>query len=189
LLRFIINYLKYRVAQGGRIMRAQNRVTGLALHDGKVLLIHRFRDGHEFWVFPGDEVGIGEEPDTAIYRVIQDFTGLKLVSHLHLFDEFDEHAFTWFYYACDLVPGEPRFGGPEAQLQTPTNRYLLEWVELEQITELNLYPLPRRLIEFIQTNTGSVGGMAYSESRADTVPVSRMEPINENRVEVVTVTA
>ncbi len=58
-------------------MRAPNRVTGLALRDGKVLLIHRFRNESDFWVFPGGSVEDGDDPDQTIRRLMQVTTGLK----------------------------------------------------------------------------------------------------------------
>lgn len=178
-------------------MRAPNRVTGLALKDGKVLLIHRFRNESDFWVFPGGSVEDNDDPDQTIRRLMQVTTGLRLTSCLRLFDEYDEHAFTWYYYACDLEAGEPLLGGPDAETQTPTNRFVFEWVDPGKITDLNVYPLPERLIEIIRTNTGSVGGMSYSESRVEPVAESdlelmtqsRMEAINEQRVESMTAAA
>jgi len=170
-------------------MRTPNRVTGLVVRDGKVLLIHRFRNDSEFWIFPGGTVEGAEGPDTSINRVMLDQTGCWLVSNLHLFDEFDEHAFTWHYYFCELSPGEMKFGGPEAEQQSPTNRFLLEWVDLDQLHNLNLYPLPQRLVEVIRTNTGSMGGMAHSEIRVDTILENRVESKTENRVGPIPATA
>ena len=167
-------------------MRAPNRVTGLALRDGKVLLIHRFRNENDFWVFPGDAVEDGDDPDRAIRRLMQVSTGLRLTSSLRLFEEYDEHAFTWYYYACELEPGEPALGGPDAEIQTPSNRFVFEWVDPALITELNLYPLPDRLVQFIRTNTGSVGGMSYSENRLGLVTDNQRLPLNENRLEKAT---
>jgi 8-oxo-dGTP diphosphatase len=178
-------------------MRAPNRVTGLALRDSKVLLIHRFRNENEFWVIPGGAVEDDEDPDRAIRRFLQVGTGLRLVSCMRLFEEYDEHAFTWYYYACELEPGEPELGGPDAEAHTPGNQYLLEWVDVRQITELNLYPLPPRLVEFVRTNTGSMGGMAYSENRPEPIAVNdldlmtqnHLDAINEKRVETITAAA
>jgi 8-oxo-dGTP pyrophosphatase MutT (NUDIX family) len=169
-------------------MRAPNRVIGLIIRGGKILLIHRFRNGNDFWVFPGGIAEGLEDPNTVINWVIREETGLKPISSLHLFDEYDEHAFIWYFYACELEPGDPKLGGPEAEEQTSTNRYLLEWVDPNQITELNLYPLPSRLIDFVRTNTGSVGGMAFSESRVESTAENRVEPITGSRVESITAT-
>jgi 8-oxo-dGTP diphosphatase len=167
-------------------MRAPNRVTGLALRDGKVLLIHRFRSENEFWVFPGGSVEDGEDPDRAIRRLMQESTGQRLVSCLRLFDEYDEHAFTWYYYVCELEPGELLLGGPDAEAQTPSNKFLLEWVDVGQLAQLKPYPLPNRLIEFVRSGTGSVGGMAYSENRSSSIVENRLEKATEFLEEPVT---
>jgi 8-oxo-dGTP diphosphatase len=136
-------------------MRSPNRVIGITIRDNKILLIHRFRDGNEYWVFPTGEVQGIEDPDAAIQRVMLEQTRLGLVTKKLLFEEFDEHAFTWFYFICELTYGEPILGGPEAETQSPTNQYVFEWVDLEQITSLNLYPLPEKLIEFTRNKAPS----------------------------------
>ena len=34
----------------------KDRVSAIIINDGKILLIHRFRDGKEYWVLPGGGV-------------------------------------------------------------------------------------------------------------------------------------
>ncbi|MBN2258601.1 MAG: NUDIX domain-containing protein [Anaerolineaceae bacterium] len=130
-------------------MRSPNRVTGLVFRDNRILLIHRIRNGNEFWVFPGGAINGNEDPDTAINRVMLEQTGLWLVSNVHLFDEYDEHAFTWYNFFCELSPGDPHYIELDAMAQTPDNRARLEWVDLEQIPNLNVFPNPERLIDFV----------------------------------------
>ncbi|GEM_PF-1133188 len=134
-------------------MRAPNRVVSVIYRDGKILLVHRFRAGSEFWVFPVAMVELGEDPDAAMKRKIQEATGLTLFSSQQLFEEMDEHAFTWFYYVGELGPGVPVFGGPEAEEQSPTNQYILEWVDPGQLTVLKPYPLPDRLVAALKNTT------------------------------------
>lgn len=134
-------------------MRAANRVVSVIYREGKLLLVHRLRAGSEFWVFPVAMVELGEDPDAAVKRKILEETGLGLLSQQQLFEEQDEHAFTWFYYICELGPGEPVLGGPEAEEQSPTNQYRLEWVEPGQLTTLKPYPLPDRLVTALKATT------------------------------------
>jgi ADP-ribose pyrophosphatase YjhB (NUDIX family) len=134
-------------------MNMPNRVVSVIYREGKLLLIHRFRAGSEFWVFPVAMVELGEDPDAAMKRKIQEGTGLGLLSFKQLYEEQDEHAFTWFYYICELGAGEPVFGGPEAEQQTPTNQYQLEWVDPGQLATLKPYPLTDRLLAALKATT------------------------------------
>jgi 8-oxo-dGTP pyrophosphatase MutT (NUDIX family) len=134
-------------------MRAPNRVVSVIYRDGRILLVHRFRAGTEFWVFPCAMVELGEDPFAAMKRRIQEVTGLGVLSNQQLFEEQDEHAFTWFYYICELGPGEPVFGGPELEEQSPTNQYRLDWVEPGQLNILKPYPLPDRLVAALKATT------------------------------------
>ncbi|MBN2258602.1 MAG: NUDIX domain-containing protein [Anaerolineaceae bacterium] len=129
-------------------MRAPNRVVGVVIRDGKLLLIHRLRDGTESWVFPGGNVDPGEDPDITIQRKILEATALNPASQQRLFEEYDEHAFTWYFYACELEPGEPHLIVPEWEPNTPENNKGLEWVDLNQIKRVNPHPLPDQLLDY-----------------------------------------
>jgi 8-oxo-dGTP pyrophosphatase MutT (NUDIX family) len=127
-------------------MRAPNRVVGVVVHDGRLLLIQRFRNDLEFFVFLGGAVEPDEVPDAALRRIIREQTGLPVILFHLLFEEQDEHAFTWYFFTCELGLGVPQFGGPELEHQTPTNQFRLEWVDPEQLPILKPYPLPSRLL-------------------------------------------
>ncbi|HSV85039.1 MAG TPA: NUDIX domain-containing protein, partial [Levilinea sp.] len=60
--------------------RTDKRVTAVIIRDHKVLLIHRFKNGSEYWVFPGGGVEEGEDLNTALKREVVEETGLKLDS-------------------------------------------------------------------------------------------------------------
>lgn len=55
-------------------MNMPNRVVSVIYREGKLLLIHRFRAGSEFWVFPVAMVELGEDPDAAMKRKFQEGT-------------------------------------------------------------------------------------------------------------------
>jgi ADP-ribose pyrophosphatase YjhB (NUDIX family) len=120
-------------------MRTNFRVTGVVIQDGRLLLIHRFKHGQEYYVFPGGGVEEGESWEDALKREMLEETGLGLVSYRYLYEAGETPRCV--FYACSLAPGEPVLGGPELEDQTPDNRYILEWVALERIEALpNLYP-------------------------------------------------
>lgn len=133
------------------MVRTNDRVTGVIIRDGKILLIHRFRDGAEYWVFPGGGVEQGEDFDTALKREMMEETGLQLRSYQRLFDQVEQDGSNCIYYACELEPGEPCLGGPELASHSPANQYYLEWVQLGQVSGLTpLYPRAEKLLTYLQ---------------------------------------
>lgn len=122
-------------------MRTNYRVTGLIIRSKKALLIHRFKHGEEYWVFPGGGVEEGETWEEALSREILEETGLKLTGYTYLSESVENPG--CIFYSCELEPGTPVLGGPEAEEQSPGNRHILEWVELEKLLEMNnIFPKP-----------------------------------------------
>lgn len=126
-------------------MRTGERVTGIVRREGQILLIHRFREGREYWVFPGGGVEEGETREEALRREMLEETGLELCSFKFLSASSTQPGV--LFYACVLAPGEPRLGGPEQAEQSPENQFILEWVDARRVTALPaLYPLLERPI-------------------------------------------
>ncbi len=140
-------------------MRTNNRVTGVVIRGGKLLLIHRFRAGEEYWVFPGGGVEEGETFEQALQREMLEETGLELRSARYLGRA--EGTPVCVFYVCELEPGEPQIGGPELEAQSPTNRYILEWVPLDQVTHLKkLFPSPHQeqFLQFLDQKADDPAG-------------------------------
>jgi 8-oxo-dGTP pyrophosphatase MutT (NUDIX family) len=54
------------------------RVGGVIIYKGKVLLFHRIKNGHEYYVFPGGHKLAKETPGEALVREIMEETGLNI---------------------------------------------------------------------------------------------------------------
>jgi len=120
-------------------MRTNKRVSALVVRENKLLLIHRFKNGDEYWVIPGGGAEEGESLEDALKREVLEETGLKLVDHKLLgSDEGEEHIH--YFYQCELTPGEPKIGGPELKDSSENNVYILEWILVKNIANLNIYP-------------------------------------------------
>jgi 8-oxo-dGTP diphosphatase len=145
--------LQWKCCAKGAMTRTNYRVTGVVIREGKLLLIHRLRDGNEYWVFPGGGVEEGEGFESALKREMMEETGLNPVSYQRLFDQLEKDRSCCIFYSCVLEPGEPCLGGPELEEQSPNNQHRLVWVNLEQLSSLvTVYPRPAKLLDYLQNS-------------------------------------
>lgn len=123
--------------------RTKNRVTGVIIRDGKILLIHRFKNGKEYWVFPGGGVESGETLEEGLHREILEETNLKINRYTELFRNTDVRQNCCIFYYCEVGSGDPRLVGPELKAASDDNRYLLEWIPFTDLYNItDIYPDP-----------------------------------------------
>jgi len=110
----------------------------IVIKEGKILLIHRRKDGKEYWVFPGGGVEEGETPREAGAREVKEETGATV----RCTEKVAEQQFgngKQLFFNCELIDdGDLRMTGPEKQ--TKDNWYQPEWRDLSEIEDLTLYP-------------------------------------------------
>lgn len=120
-------------------MRTNKRVSAIIIKDSQVLLIHRFKEGKEYWVIPGGGVEEAESIGKALKREVKEETSLDLLSSEYL--GFDKKGDSMdYFFSCTLSEGEPLLSGPEVENSTQYNVYILEWVPLSDIPSLKIYP-------------------------------------------------
>ena len=120
-------------------MRTNGRVSALVVRDNKILLIHRFKHGDEYWVIPGGGVEDKESLEEALKREVREETSLDLIS-FELLGSNEHEGHIHYFYKCELTLGEPKIGGPELEDSSKDNIYLLEWISIEDVNRLNIYP-------------------------------------------------
>lgn len=116
------------------------RASAIIVKDKKVLLIHRKREGREYWVFPGGGVEKNETLDAAIKREVFEETSLKVTDCLYSFDYLDENKVAHPVFICEVKNGEPKLGGPEAEKHSEEDWYHPEWIKLIDAVKLDVYP-------------------------------------------------
>ncbi|MBN1168428.1 NUDIX domain-containing protein [Candidatus Woesebacteria bacterium] len=118
------------------------RASAIIVKKNKILLIHRFKKGKEYWVFPGGNIEEGEKKIEAIKREVLEETSLAVTSCRYSFDYKDEDGECNPVFTCEVEGGEPRLaeGAPEAEAATDTNWYKPEWIDIEGSLKLKIYP-------------------------------------------------
>lgn len=123
------------------IMTIKNRAVLVFVNNGKILLLYRFKNGEEYYVFPGGGVDDGESIEEAAVREAKEETGLDIILGKKLW-EYENKGRWGYYYLVDRFNGELRLkiGGPEQDSQSSSNVYRLEWIPLAKLKNIKLLP-------------------------------------------------
>jgi 8-oxo-dGTP pyrophosphatase MutT (NUDIX family) len=117
------------------------RSRALIIDKEKVLLLHRFKNGKEYFVLPGGHIEENETEEEALIREIKEETNLdiqvdkKLWSLFNQFDDTKYHVFLVTKFSGNL-----KLGGPELKKGSKDNVFLLEWHDLKNVEKLNFVP-------------------------------------------------
>jgi len=115
------------------------------IKDRKIILIHRYNQGQEYWVFPGGHIEPGETVSQALRREIAEELSLRVTSIGQARPYRHPDGTTEIFIYCQVSPGEPLLGGPEKAIQSAVDTYHPKWVDLEFALGLEkLYPTPVR---------------------------------------------
>lgn len=117
------------------------RAGAFIIDNEKILLIHRFFQGREYYVIPGGGVEEGETIEEAAIREIKEETNLDAKLNKHVFEfynEFDKRV-NHFFLVTEFT-GTPELGGPEAKRNSEEDTYILEWHNLSELEKINLVP-------------------------------------------------
>lgn len=133
------------------IYRTTNRAVGIVVDGDKLLVMHRKKEGKEYWVFPGGGVEEGETSETAVVRELQEETNLQVkIIHLlycHHLTNNQGGKQRQDFYLCEVIGGNLglRDDSIEAKKMAESDElYEPLWITLEQAKDLLLYPLEIR---------------------------------------------
>jgi len=116
------------------------RVAAVIIKDNQILLMHRIKNGQEYFVFPGGGVEKGETLEEAIKREIREEFCLEIKLDQLLF-KINNHGEDEFYFLVTNFSGRPQIGGPEKEIMNENNQYHPFWISLNELPKLsNLYP-------------------------------------------------
>ena len=122
------------------------RVRAIIVEDNSVLLIHRIKNGKEYWVFPGGGIENGETPEQAIRReayeelgtnieIIEEFS--RIITNIPAHGQQEE-----IFYISKIINGITGSGsGPEFGNEKSSNDlFRNEWVTFEDFCKRNILP-------------------------------------------------
>ena len=129
-----------------------NGVRAIIIEDNKVLLMHRTKNGREYWTFPGGGV---ENMDTSLKEALKRECLEEIGVEVSVGDLFFEKPSLAertmgrieLFYNCKIIGGVVGTGtGPEFSDRDieKYGTYRLEWVSLKDIKGRTVYPLELR---------------------------------------------
>ncbi|GGY51098.1 DNA mismatch repair protein MutT [Bacterioplanes sanyensis] len=106
----------------------------------QILLIHRIKDGREYWVFPGGGIEPGETAEQAVVREVEEETSLMAESVSLAFEQFNAGR-KESYFLVGTAPSKIELGnGPEKLKQSASNAYTPQWVDIAKLGVINVQP-------------------------------------------------
>jgi len=125
------------------------RVRAIIEVNDSVLLIHRHKQGKEYWVFPGGGIEDADEDErTALIRECKEELGIDIsvdsfYAEIEPDGQGEPHQ---LFYRCSIVGGTLGTGtGPEFSRNPETSgTYEIEWMNRRSFREKTVYPLKIR---------------------------------------------
>ena len=118
------------------------RATVIVVKEDKLLMIHRFKNGEEYFVLPGGTVEEGETVEEAALRELKEETSLegKIGKKVSSFND-DDHADHELFEVID-AEGEVMLPSDsiEARISNDQNTFEPVWVNIKDIVDLKIYP-------------------------------------------------
>ena len=127
--------------------KSTQRAVGIVIKDQKILLLHRIKDGREYYVFPGGSVEGGETLQEAAARELKEELSIDIeIKEKPIFEvyvapsEYDWGRTSYFFWVTNFS-GNPSLGGPEKERMNEDNQYYPFWLDIDKIENTeNLYP-------------------------------------------------
>jgi len=123
-------------------MKNYRRSAVVIIKDNKVLLMYRVNKNKKYYCFPGGQPEEGETPEQTAVREVKEETTLDVTlgKLLCKIEETDSKGGTGYYYLCTKFTGTAKLSGPEKGFSCPENLYELQWIDLDKLKDLIIYP-------------------------------------------------
>ena len=124
------------------------RSSAVIIQKSKILLLHRVKNGREYFILPGGSMEDGESGEETLIRELKEEASItvSIVKKIgEVYNDFDKRTHRLFL--CNISDGEVRLGGPEAERHNDNNKYILEWHLVTELDTIPFFPaVARQLI-------------------------------------------
>lgn len=115
-------------------------VRAIIIHDNQLLVLHRNKFGTEYDTLPGGNIEIGETPEYALEREVDEETSIAFSNPRLVFvEEAGAPYGTQYVYLCDYISGTPKLreDSEEAGInKMGRNLYEPRWIKLDELPTL-----------------------------------------------------
>lgn len=115
-------------------------VRAIIIRDNQLLVMHRNKFGTEYETLPGGNIEIGETPEQAVAREVDEESTIAIANpRLVFIEEAGDPYGTQFIFLCDYVSGEAhlREDSEEAHInKLGQNLYDPRWIDLDKLPNL-----------------------------------------------------
>ncbi len=118
------------------------RHAGIVTKEREVLLVHRVKNGYEYYVFPGGHRRVDEKGENTVIREVLEETGIEVRESKIAF-EFKDYFNNKidYYYLCKYKAGhQPYLNGEEKDADPKEDFFDPMWVDSANIKDLNILP-------------------------------------------------
>ena len=118
------------------------RATALVVRSENILMMHRIKNGEEYWVLPGGGVEANENSKEAVLRELKEETNLTANKVKELFDFSDEVQRERIFLIEDAAGEEIKIGDGtnEQKSNNENNQFHLVWLPIKKIPFTIIYP-------------------------------------------------
>lgn len=106
----------------------------------RVLLIKRIKNNDVYYVVAGGGVNEGESFEAAAKRELYEETGICVERIRELVGLTTDRGYEKYYISMVSDTYDITILGEELKRQSELNRYIPEWVSLDKLNEVNLFP-------------------------------------------------
>ncbi len=118
----------------------KQRAAIVIIEDGRLLLMHRIKQGKDYYVLPGGNIKKSETPAIACVRETREETGLNVWLRPEKLCVLEGKERTEHVFVARKHAGMMRLGGPEMAKMGPDNQYALEWLDEARLSQIKLRP-------------------------------------------------
>ena len=117
-------------------MRKASRA--IVIHENKLLVIHRNKFGKEYYTLPGGNIEVGETPEQALFREVQEETMVNIENPRFVILEHSGDPYgDQYIFLCDYISGVPQLHPKAEEVAINNlglNLYNPDWLSLDKLS-------------------------------------------------------